>query len=233
MIRLLTLLTLCLSLSTFAQLDIDLGELEVVEISEDGTERIIDSFLIDTNTDPKKPKKDRKVAEKVGKAIKVGKDLIALGEAGYKLVDKGRPSSVNEYAPISVVPRLGDDKAVSPFSLEGWSAPTTKKYSFRYKKGFGTAVEFDYAVIFSHSGSFDQKGKYLTAVMIKPEHISVKYGWDFDASFKLESVLNHGTSEDPMAGAVISISFHLKSMLKSITKNVSFHVVGDGSIKKL
>ena len=43
--------------------------------------------------------------DSAGKVISAARDMVALGEAVYDLVKKGKPTNVTEYAPISVVPR--------------------------------------------------------------------------------------------------------------------------------
>ena len=133
--------------------------------------------------------------ETAGRVIQTARDFVALGEAIYELVQKGKPKNQTEYAPISVVPRDPMTKEyVDVFDLEGFSMPVEKNYVANIKnKAGGQAVTFTYKVMYSYGGSYNGAGKYLTNVIIIPGSVKTSYGWDFNATMKLSGMMNHGT----------------------------------------
>ena len=181
---------------------------------------------------PPKPTFDDRI-DKTGRVIQTARDLVALGEAFYELVKKGRPSNVTEFAPISVVPRNAQTKEyVDPFDLEGFSMPVERSFIAKVKNGTGSeVVNFNYKVIYSFGGSYDGKGKYLTNVMVVPGAVRTSYGWDFNAKMSLSGVMNHGTRENPVAGAMVNIKYQMNSWSAAFERNDTIHVTGAGEMK--
>jgi hypothetical protein len=165
--------------------------------------------------------------------IQTARDLVALGEAFYELVKKGRPSNVTEFAPISVVPRNAETKEyVDPFDLEGFSMPVERSFIAKVKNGTGSeVVNFNYKVLYSFGGSYDGKGKYLTNVMVVPGAVRTSYGWDFNAKMTLSGVMNHGTRANPVAGAMVTIKYQMNSWSAAFERNDTIHVTGAGEMK--
>ncbi|HXH75804.1 MAG TPA: hypothetical protein VNJ08_12595 [Bacteriovoracaceae bacterium] len=178
-----------------------------------------------------KPPVDR--IEQAGKVISVAKDLVALGETIYDLVKKGKPSNTTTYAAISVVPKDPTTKEiVSPFDLEGFSMPVERSFTAKVLNMNGKeVVRFDYQLVYSFGGSYDGKGKYLTGVMIVPRNITTSFGWDFNATMKLDAIMNHGSKDDPIAGALVTIKYQMNSWSKSFERNDAIHVTGSGEVK--
>ena len=171
--------------------------------------------------------------ETTGKVIQTARDMVALGEAIYSLVQKGKPSNVTEYAPISVVPRDPMSKEyVDPFELEGFSMPVEKSYVAKVKNGSGKeVVNFSYKVLYSYGGSYNGAGKYLTNVIIIPGSIKTTFGWDFNATMKLSGIMNHGTKADPVAGVMVTVKYQMNSWSSAFERNDTIHITGNGELK--
>ncbi len=183
------------------------------------------------STDPTVPTPPDHI-EQAGKVIAVAKDMVALGQAIYDLVQKGKPKNVTEYAPISVVPRDPTTKEyVDPFSLEGFSMPVQKVFTSKMIVGGKPVVDFTYKVMYSYGGSYDGVGKYLTAVQIIPASITTKYGWDFSASMKLAGIMNNGTKANPIAGVMVAIKYTMNSWGTAYEKNDTLYITGAGGFK--
>lgn len=183
--------------------------------------------------EPKKPITFNEGAERVGKVIQIGKDIVALGESVYELVKKGKPTNTTTYAAISVVPKDPTTKEiVSPFDLEGFSVPVQRSFTAKVANMNGKqVVKFDYILVYAHGGSFDGKGKYLTSVMIVPKHVETSWGWEFNATMKLDAIMNHGTKADPVAGALVTLKYQMNGFSKSVERNDTIHVSGNGEVK--
>ena len=166
-----------------------------------------------------------------GKVISVAKDLVALGESVYSLVQKGKPTNTTTYAPISVVPKINGQPA-DVFDLENFKAPA--KYTFEikfYNLLNVNVVNFRYSVLFSYGGTYNGKGAYLTSVQIIPESVRTLFGFDFTATMKLGGLQNSGSKANPVAGATLLLDYNVSSVMTKITKVNTFYVTGRGGFK--
>lgn len=171
--------------------------------------------------------------QSIGQVIAIGKELVALGESIYTLVNKGRPNVTTSYAPISVIPKE-NGSYVDIMDTEGWKLPSKRTYKITYENLYGMdVVTFRYSVIFSYGGSYNNKGAYITAAQIVPESVSVSWGYDFDATMKLSGIQNHGTKAYPIAGAVMQMQYTVSTILKSDKTVDSYHVTGHGGFREL
>lgn len=177
-----------------------------------------------------------------GGVITVAKDVVALGEAIYALVEKGRPKVTTEYAPISILPRDPSNTitdpalkyAVDPFDMEGFSFPVEKMITAKIKSPVGKpAVEFKYKVIYSYGGSYNGVGKYLTGINIIPASVNVGHGWTLNSTMKLTGMMNHGTRANPVVGAMITVKYTMTSMTQAFERNDTIYISGDGSMKAM
>lgn len=172
-------------------------------------------------------------SEKVGTVIGIAKDIVALGEQVYELVKKGKPTNTTEYAPISVLPKAAvSGREVDWDELENFSMPTEKKFVTSIKNGVGNeVVRFEYMVIFSHSGTFNGAGKYITGAEIVPVSVKTSFGWDFSATMKLGGIMNNGTVADPIAGVNLTIKYKMDSWSSAFERNDLIYINGAGQIK--
>ena len=186
-----------------------------------------------TNTTPITPSTFNDRVDSAGKVISVARDIVALGEAIYELVKKGKPTNVTEYAPISVVPKDPATKEiVDLFDLEGFSMPVEKTFVARVKNGVGKeVVKFTYKVMFSYGGSYNGAGRYLTGVIIVPQSVVTQFGWEFNASMKLSGMMNHGTKIDPVAGIMITVKYQMNGWSTAYERNDTIHITGRGEFR--
>lgn len=170
--------------------------------------------------------------ERVGRVISIARDLVALGEEIYKLVEKNKPSNTTTYAPISVIPRI-NGKAVDILDTERWRAPVKRTYVVTYKNTYNAnVVSFRFSVMYSYGGSYDGKGAYLAAVQIIPDSVRTLWGFTFTATMKLGGIVNQGTRDNPVAGATLLLEYTVSSLLVAHNQTVTFFVNGRGGFKK-
>jgi hypothetical protein len=204
-------------------------KVQLEEVTATGLKRV-SSVNLDEASQNQNPNDPIAKGERIVALIR---DIVALGEEIYEIVNRGRPSVTTDSAPISVLPYV-NGAPVNMFEMENWSAPVSKKYKLVYKNGFNqSVVVFEYTVLYTYAGSFNGKGKYLTAVQIIPSQISVKYGFTFDAKFKLQSIQNHGTKESPVAGATLIMNYKVSSLVSAEDTSDSFHINGNGNFTVL
>jgi hypothetical protein len=171
--------------------------------------------------------------EDVGKVISVTRELVALGEDIYRLVQKGKPVNTTTYAPISVLPKV-NGQAVDIFETEGWRLPSKATYEITYKNVYGMeVVKYRYSIIFTYGGTYQGKGAYLTAAQIVPDSVETLWGYTFTASMSLGGIQNHGTKENPIAGAVLAMQYSVETVVKASLTTDMYHITGKGGFNSL
>jgi hypothetical protein len=216
-----------------------LGSIEISDVSS--MKQVAPTTTTTVPTPPTAPTFNDRL-QQFGGVIQSAKDVVALGEAVYALVEKGRPKVTTEYAPISILPRDPSNSAtdpalkyaVDPFDMEGFSFPVEKMISAKIKSPTGgTAVEFNYKVIYSYGGSYNGVGKYLTGINIIPASVKVGHGWTLNSSMKLTGMMNHGTRANPIVGAMITVKYTMTSTTQAFERNDTIYISGDGSMKAM
>ena len=169
----------------------------------------------------------------VGEVIAVADQIIAFGERVYAIVKKGQPVVNINWAPVSVLPKEAG-KSIDAMDLDNWSYPKSRKYKVTYTNGFNmNVVEFTYSVNFSYGGSYNGKGRYITGAQIVPEYVSVAWGYTFDASMKVVSIINRGSKANPVAGATLQLSYNVSTILQDDRNNINYFIQGDGQVGQL
>lgn len=165
-----------------------------------------------------------------GQVISWGRDIVALGEAIYELVRKGKPTSQTEYAPISVVPRDPITRNyVEPMELEDASDPIKRRFVVSAKNGFGSeVVRVEYLLLFQIA-KYNGKGKFiLNAVMIPS--VNVGYGFDFTSKMKVAAIANKGKASDPLVSMTLDIHNTIGSMVSSVEGHTVVTLTGNGTV---
>ncbi len=169
----------------------------------------------------------------LGEVLAMADQIIAFGEKIYKIVEAGRPVVNLNYAPVQVLPKVAG-RTIDPMDLEYWSFPKAKKYRITYVNGFNMdVVDFTYTVQFSYNGSYNGKGKYISNAEITPEHVSVAWGYTFNANMKVVGITNRGSKVNPLAAATMQISYNVSTVIKEDRNNVTYYVMGDGQMGQL
>jgi hypothetical protein len=217
-----------------------LGSVEVTKVQTDVLhqeirERLSFTDLQETSADLHATDSNKGVssAANVGQILVIAKELVALGEGIYNLVQKGKPHNTTTYAPISVIPKNGASH-VDIFETENWSIPRKNTYIVSYKNLYGMeVVNFRYSVIYSYGGTYKGKGAYITSAIIVPVSIMTSFGFDFSAIMKLNGIMNHGTKESPVAGAIMAMQYTVETFLQANLQTDSYHITGRGGFKQL
>lgn len=182
-------------------------------------------------------KEDKPLAQttkEVGDVVMLIDKIIAVGKKIWDIVSAGRPVvQTNMDLVISVLPQTAKEGSAF-FDMEGWDVPESKDFLVEFKNGFnGTVVSFTYTVFYQGGGTFNGAGRYLTGVNISATNVNVSWGFDFDAKSALVAISNHGSKENPEAGATLQVQYTVKNWLKHITATETVHVMGRGEIRKL
>lgn len=120
--------------------------------------------------------------------------------------------------------------------LNEWKPPETKTYGFYAENKFGiNMVEVIYQVTRTYGGKYKGKGQYLTAVTVNPLSVNVRWGYKFSLNAKVpdSTVVNVGTSEDPMAALQLTLSWRISTVIQSTDGRGVYYMQGDGFFKNM
>jgi hypothetical protein len=67
--------------------------------------------------------------------------------------------------------------------------------------------------------------------MVQPVSVKTSYGWDFNATMKLNGIMNHGSKAQPVVGAMLSIKYSMNSWHTAFERNDTVHITGNGELK--
>jgi hypothetical protein len=204
---------------------------EMVEVIEDvhGDEILKEVDMRDFQI-PTENYVEQKSGGSVGEYIAIGREIIAFGKEVYAIIEAGKPVvNVGEAVPLSILPRDKNGEMVDAFQLENWKMPAAKKYRVTAKNLYGMqTIKFEFLMIFTYGGQYRGKGAYITGAEVSPTEVEVAWGYNLDASFKVQSISNQGTSTSPVAAAVIQINYTIKTILKESRSAMKFMINGNG-----
>lgn len=176
-----------------------------------------------------------KSTKDVSDIIFVIEKLIALGTKVWTIIEDNRAVvTTNLGSPISVLPYFDDDNILDFSRLSNWSMPTVKSYRVAFINGFEEEVAtFEYSIHFQYNGIFKGAGKYITGLSVVANEASASWGYTLNAVSELVAISNHGSVEDPLAGATIQVGYTLETVFKKTISTVVFHVTGDGQLVRI
>ncbi|MDR3606520.1 MAG: hypothetical protein P4M08_03965 [Oligoflexia bacterium] len=158
-----------------------------------------------------------------------------LGEVLWDVVKLGAPAPDFQTDIANALPQgVGgiDD-------LENWQMPVARTYcvplidsrAFDCTPGVQSdETHFFFTVQFIPGGDFQGHGKYLAAVMITPELVTLNFRQRFDAQTRVVSIANIGTADEPIAEMTMKLSWQTLSFGSPLKQSLNFKVSGDGKI---
>lgn len=160
-----------------------------------------------------------------------GVDPFAIIEVLFKvwdIVQNNKPVVDVEYKTLRALPKGSEGRWTE---LSGWQPLRVIKYNGVIKNMLGNKViDFEYTIRMLAGGRYQGIGQYINQVSISPQ-ADVLWGYKLNASVKLDSVSNAGTTEDPIAAIDFDIGMQFGSMLKSTTRTESYRVKGNGRME--
>ena len=156
--------------------------------------------------------------------------IINIGQKIWKIVDDGKPVVNAQEMRASAVPQ----GITSWQQLQGWNAPISRTYRLQYTNLYGiTVVDYSFKVTYTYGGNFNGKGNYLTNVSVAPAALNVLWGYTAESSAYVPSVINLGTSADPVAGMELQVKWHVKTLLVDDQGQAGYFVDGKGNYRSL
>jgi hypothetical protein len=159
-------------------------------------------------------------------------NIINLGLKIWKIVEDNKPVVDVKTQFATALP-----KGVSGWTdMAGWLPPVGTIYELTAKNAYGIKViDLRYQVLRTYGGSYDGKGKYLTAVTVEPLLVDVAWGYHFSMSSNVPdtSIVNVGTSDNPVAGLMDQLGWNISTPLKSSSGQSLYFLQGDGAYREI
>ncbi|MBI4679421.1 MAG: hypothetical protein HY748_17740 [Elusimicrobia bacterium] len=158
--------------------------------------------------------------------------IINIVEKIWAIIEKNKPvvNITTQYA--NAVPKGIDHWT----QLESWKPPVGTVYNIVAKNAYGsTTVNVKFQVLRTYGGKYKGKGAYLTGVTVEPLLVEVAWGYSLDltAAVPDSSVINVGTSEDPIAGMMPTLTMRVRTVIKDSTIKMLYYLQGDGLFKEI
>lgn len=173
----------------------------------------------------------------IGEITMILDGLLAIGTKVWPIVEAGKPviNTSGIVKSISVLPDFnGADPKREFYEMSNWSVPKAESYRVSYKNKFNSeVVGFTYTVYFQYNGSYNGVGKYITNLKVQASNTSASWGFKFNAKSELIGIANVGTMKNPIASAIIQVSYTSKSIINEVRSSQSFYVDGNGKMKLL
>ncbi len=197
------------------------GAVEVHEVGvEDGEDAPMTGFALEDGN-PLDDLNDAKIA--IDTIINIGKEV-------WKIIEANKPVVNQRFDVAHALPQ----GIQSAFALEAWQSPKSRVFRTFYKNLYGAnVVDFTFRVLYTYGGSLAGKGAYLTNVTVLPAELNVAWGYTFEAEGVVPSILNVGTSADPVAGMSLDLKWKVVTVMKHHERTQSFFIRGDGAFENL
>lgn len=156
--------------------------------------------------------------------------IINMGKKVWTIVEAGRPVVNIKTDSANALPQ----GALNWNQLEGWKMPKTKLYEASYKNGYNAeVVNFKFRVLYTYGGNVKGQGAYLTNVTVIPADVSVAWGFKLDVETSVPSVVNAGSSTQPVGAMELLVKWTVSTALQHVEHSQSFYVRGDGQFSDL
>jgi hypothetical protein len=168
----------------------------------------------------------------LGDALPVLDQLINTGMKIWKIIADNHPVVDVKTSYATAIPKGMTNWA----DLSGWQVPKGTIYEISAKNLYGVQViHVRYQVLRTYGGNYQGKGKFLTAVTVEPLQVDVAWGYHYsmDANVPETSIVNVGTSADPIAGMMATLNWHISTSLKDSQGTGLYFLQGDGAFREV
>jgi hypothetical protein len=158
--------------------------------------------------------------------------IVNIGSKVWNMVVENKPV-VKVESKYAVALPMG---VKSASELSGWSRPKSHVISFYFENLYGIdVIRVSYRVTYVYGGSYQGRGKYLAAVYAIPESVDVMWGFSFNMQAYVPdaTVVNVGTSANPIAALQLKVSWSASSVLKEIDGTGVYYIQGDGYFEEI
>ncbi len=152
--------------------------------------------------------------------------IINLGKKTWEVIAANRPVVNIKYNFANALPQGMTTSA----GLAGFSDLQSQSVRLWGTNGFGmTVYDVTLTAVHQFGGNYNGKGKYLETVTILPSNVDVLWGYTVNYNVDNVTVLNGGTSEDPVAMIALQAKFKVETVMKHSEMNTVYQFRGDSA----
>ena len=168
----------------------------------------------------------------IGDVLPVLDQIINTGQKIWKIIADNHPVVDVKTQYATALP-----KGLTGWQdMAGWQQPKGTIYQLTANNAYGMKmINVRYQVLRTYGGSYNGTGKYLTAVTVEPLLVEVGWGYHFsmDASAPDSSIVNVGTSQNPVAGMMATLGWHISTSIKDSQGHGLYFLQGDGAFREV
>ena len=159
-------------------------------------------------------------------------EIANVGSKFWRIIEANRPVADAKTQYATALP-----KGVTRWTdMTDWQPPRADVYELSAKNVYGvTVLRIRYKVLRTYGGRYRGKGRYLTAVTVEPTLIDVAWGYScaLEASVPESSVVNVGTSDDPVAGMTATLTWRVKTVVGVSQGKGLYFLDGNGALSEV
>ena len=166
-----------------------------------------------------------------GIAVTIEK-IVNVASKIWQIVEKNVPAVDIETKYAAAYP----EGITSASQLALWSSPKSYVYGFHAENLYGSVmVKCRYKVTYTYNGAYKDRGRYLTAVTVIPETVSVGWGYRFymSASVSDSTIANVGTDLDPVAAMQLKLNWKMSTAVSEVNGVSVDYMQGDGFYEEI
>jgi hypothetical protein len=154
--------------------------------------------------------------------------ILNLGKQAWKIIQNNAPVVETRLASANALPQ-----GIQCWNqLERWQAIRSVDYQVAFKTVVGLdAVKYVARLTYVYGGSHKGKGRFIANAMVKNKEINVNWSNQLNVDVEIPTVVNAGTSENPVAVMQVNININNKNRfipIKELGTSKSFLLFGDG-----
>jgi hypothetical protein len=155
--------------------------------------------------------------------------IINIAKKVWTVIEANKPVVNIKYHFANALPQ----GVTSSAALAGFSDIETRSVRLWGTNGFGiTVYDVTLTTVHQYGGNYNGKGKYLETVTILPSNVNVLWGYTVNYTVDNVSVLNGGSSEDPIAMISLQAKFKVETVLQTTEVNTVYQFRGDSPTVK-
>lgn len=112
--------------------------------------------------------------------------------------------------------------------LDGFSDLQARGVRLFGKNLYGATVyDVTLTAVHQYGGSYEGRGKFLETVTLLPSFVDVMWGYTLDVGVTRISAVNHGTSQDPVAGLTMEGLVSVSTVMQKHQQRMIYQFRGD------
>lgn len=152
-------------------------------------------------------------------------DIVNMAQAGWKIIEDGKPSAQITGSTCNAVPHVDDWQSLS--SPQGTNRLL---WRLKYTNGFSIDVVLvRFELKWEYAARYHNGGAFISNCWLHVPQCDVKFGYNVNLDFKVRNPTNSGSDAAPDARLPITVSGAVTTPFWTDNTEWDFTVYGDGN----